>query len=118
MEFLLAFNQPTEVYELHADPVRGPQALQAWKHYMDAVAAAGVMRGGQRLAPPSTATTVRIRDGQRQVQDGPYADTRELLGGYIVIDVPSLDDALQWAARSPSTLTGSTEVRPLMTMAM
>ena len=55
-----------------------------------------------------------IRDGKRQVQDGPYADTKELLGGYLIIDVPTLDDALLWAERSPSSLSGSTEVRPVL----
>lgn len=115
MEYVLTFNQPAAVYEIHADPVKGPQSLQAWKTYMDAVVAAGVMRGGNRLSPMS-ATTVRVRDGRRQVQDGPFAETKDLLGGYIVIDVPTLDDALEWAARSPSSLTGNTEVRPVMTM--
>jgi hypothetical protein len=114
MEFVLTFQQPVAQLELHEDPVRGPVALEAWKHYMDALGAAGVMRGGARLAPPWTATTVRLRGEQRQVQDGPFADTHELLAGFIVIDVPSLDEALQWAARSPSSATGSTEVRPVM----
>jgi hypothetical protein len=113
MEFVLTFHQSPAVYELHADPVKGPAALEAWKHYMQAVAAAGVMRGGNRLDAFS-ATSVRVRDGQRQVQDGPFAESKELLGGYIVIDVPSLDEALRWAERSPSSLLGSTEVRPVM----
>jgi hypothetical protein len=83
--------------------------------YMGELAAAGVMRGGNRLAPPWTATTVRSRGGQRMVQDGPFADTKELAAGYIVIEVASLDEALRWAEKSPSTSTGSTEVRPVAT---
>ncbi len=117
MEFMLSFNQPAEVYEEQNDPVTGPKSIQAWMQYMGAMGAAGVMRSGNRLAPPHTASTVRIRDGQRVVQDGPFADTRELVGGYVIIDVPSIDEALQWAARSPSSLTGSTEVRPVAVMA-
>ncbi len=117
MEFMLSFNQPAEVYEEQNDPVNGPKSIQSWMQYMGAMGAAGVMRGGNRLAPPHTASTVRIRDGQRVVQDGPFADTRELVGGYVIIDVPSIDEALQWAARSPSSLTGSTEVRPVAVMA-
>ncbi len=113
MEYVLMFNQPVEVIEMHQDPVKGPPALAVWKTYMGELVAAGVMRGGNRLAPPWTASTVRIRDGKRQIQDGPFADTKELAAGYIVIDVPSLDDALQWAQRSPSAATGSTEVRPV-----
>jgi hypothetical protein len=115
MEFVLTFQQPVSIYEQHADPKLGPPAMMAWKAYMDAVAAAGVMRGGNRL-DPFALTSVRVRDGKRQVQDGPFAESKELLGGYIVIDVPSLDEALRWAERSPSSLYGSTEVRPVMSM--
>lgn len=115
MEYLLTFNQPAAIHETYADPVKGPPEMAAWKAYMDAAVAAGVMRGGSRLAPFS-ATTVRVREGKRQVQDGPFAEAKDLLGGYIVIDVPTLDDALEWAARSPSARHGNTEVRPVMTM--
>lgn len=114
MEFVLTFNQPLAEIERHEDPVAGPVALAPWKVYMDDLAAAGVMRGGARLSPPWTATTVRMHDGVRHVQDGPFADTKELAAGFIVIDVPSLDEALAWAARSPSSVTGCTEVRPVM----
>jgi hypothetical protein len=62
------------------------------------------------------ATTVRIRDGRRQVEDGPFADTKEQLGGYFVIEVPDLDTALDWAAKAPSALTASVEVRPVLPM--
>ena len=69
---------------------------------------------GHGLQLPHTATTLRQRDGQRQVQDGPFADSKEQLGGYFVIDVPRLDDALEWAARCPTAATGAVEVRPVM----
>ena len=115
MEFVLTFQQSAAVYERNMDPVHGPAALLPWKQYMDAVAAAGVMRGGNRL-DPFALTSVRVRDGKRQVQDGPFADSKEMLGGYIVIDVPSLDEALHWAERSPSSLVGCTEVRPVLAM--
>jgi hypothetical protein len=113
MEYVLTFNQPISEVELHEDPVKGPIAMAPWMAYMTELSAAGVMRGGNRLAPPWTASTVRLRDGQRVIHDGPFAETRELASGYVVIDVPSLDDALEWAARSPSSQTGSTEVRPV-----
>lgn len=109
MEFVLTFNQPLAIYEINADPVTAPAGLQPWRLFMEAMKAEGVLRGGNRLNV-FDATTVRVRDGQRQVQDGPYADTKDLLGGYVVIDVPSLDEALKWAARSPSSLYGSTGV--------
>ena len=113
MEFVLTFNQPLDVIERHEDPQLGPPLLEPWKAYMSEMHAAGVMRGGNRLAPPWTASTVRLRHGERVVQDGPFADTKELAAGYVVIEVPSLDEALQWAAKSPSSATGSTEVRPV-----
>lgn len=114
MEFVLTFNQPLAEIERQQDPSSTAAALEPWKAYMADMAGAGVLRGGNRLAPPWTATTVRLRDGARVVQDGPFADTKELAAGYVVIDVPSLDEALKWAERSPSTATGSTEVRPVI----
>ena len=83
----------------------------AWQAYADALRHAGVMAGGKGLESPSTATTVRFRDGERTVQDGPYADTKEQLGGFFIVDVPDLDAALEWAARCPVNLGGAVEVR-------
>ena len=67
-----------------------------------------------RTTPEHTATTLRVRDGQRLLQDGPFADTKEQLGGYFVIDVPNLDAALGWAQRCPAVEFGAVEVRPLL----
>lgn len=88
--------------------------LGAYRTYMQAMADAGVLKQGNRLQPSATATTVRIRDGKAQVLDGPYAETREQLGGFHWIEVPDLDAALAWAARSPTALHGIVEVRPVM----
>jgi hypothetical protein len=74
------------------------------------------MVGGSGLQPPAVATTVRQRDGKRQVQDGPYAETKEQLGGYFEIEVADLDTALDWAARCPAAATGAVEVRPNLVM--
>ena len=71
------------------------------------------IKGGHALQPTSAATTVRIRDGKRLTTDGPFAETKEQLGGYYLIDVPNLDDAVHWAARCPAAMGGSIEVRPL-----
>ena len=92
MEFVLTFIQPAAEYEKYSSAEHGIANLQAWKLYMEAMGAQGVLRGGNRLVP-SGATTVRVRNGERQVQDGPFADSKDLLGGYVVIDVPSLDEA-------------------------
>ena len=117
MQFMLTFTQPTEEFAKAADPAQAGSYFGAWKAYIGAMAQAGVIVNGHGLMPPQTATMVRLRDGKRQVQDGPYADTKEHLGGYFVIEVPSLDDALEWAARSPNASSGSTEVRPVLVMA-
>jgi len=88
----------------------------AYRAYTKALMDAGVMVGGAGLQPPPLATTVRLRDGKRQVQDGPFADTKEQLGGFYLIEVPGLDQALDWAARCPSAASGSVEVRPNLSM--
>jgi hypothetical protein len=76
--------------------------------------AAGVVRGGEGLQPTATATTVRVRDGERLLTDGPFAETREALGGFYLIDVEDLDAAVAWAAKVPGAAWGSVEVRPVM----
>ncbi|MEL7215235.1 MAG: YciI family protein [Pseudomonadota bacterium] len=92
------------------------EEMQAWGAYFEAMGAAGILRGGEQLFPSFNATTVRIRDGVRQVQDGPFADTREKLGGFGIIEVEDLDTALDWAAKCPCALDGSVEVRPIVVM--
>lgn len=84
----------------------------AWPLYTKALKDAGVFLGGAGLQPPETATRLAIRDGKRHVQDGPYADTKEQLGGFYMINVPHLDAALDWAARIPHADGRVLEVRP------
>jgi hypothetical protein len=85
--------------------------------YTEALQKAGVIVGGDRLQPTATATTVRVDEGKTRVLNGPYAETKEQLGGYYMIDVPDLDAALSWAARCPAASHGTVEVRPLWSMA-
>jgi hypothetical protein len=87
--------------------------LGAYKAYMEAMTETGVLRSSAGLQPTSSATTVRVTDGKTQVLDGPYADTKEQLGGFHIIEAPDLDAAIAWAARSPTALHGVVEVRPL-----
>ena len=75
---------------------------------------AGVFVDGDGLQPVATATTVRVRDGERLLTDGPYAETKEQLGGFYMLECKDLDEALSWAARIPEAKTGSIEVRPVM----
>jgi hypothetical protein len=74
---------------------------------------AGVVKGGNELQPVDTATTVRLRDGQMTVVDGPYAEVKEALGGYFLFDCASIEEAIEWAARIPAAETGAVEVRPV-----
>jgi len=89
------------------------QWLGAYKAYMEAMTKAGVLRSSSGLKPTSSATTVRMVNDKPQVLDGPYADTKEQLGGFHIIDVADLDAAISWAARSPTAMHGVVEVRPL-----
>jgi hypothetical protein len=88
-------------------------AMAAGRAYGEALQAAGVFVAGAGLESPQKATTVRLRDGKRQVHDGPFAETKEFLGGFGIIDVPDLETALDWAARHPAAAFAAIEVRPL-----
>ena len=88
--------------------------LGAYRAYLEAMTTAGVLKTSSGLHPTSSATTVRIVNEKPQVLDGPYADTKEQLGGFHIIEVPDLDAAISWATRSPTALHGIVEVRPVM----
>jgi hypothetical protein len=110
MKYALLVHQSQEEFERRKDP-----ALQAaGRAYGEALQAAGVFIGGAGLESPQAATTVKVRDGKRRVQDGPYAETKEFLAGFAIIDVPNLDEALEWAARHPASGFAEVEVRPLL----
>jgi hypothetical protein len=87
------------------------QGMAAYMAYTEALQEAGVYQGSNRLAPSSSATTVRLANGKPQVLDGPYVDSKEQLGGYYIIDVPDLDSAISWASRCPAVGHGVVEVR-------
>jgi hypothetical protein len=88
----------------------------AWRAYFKALVDAGAYVNGSPLQPVTTGATVRLKNGKRHVQDGPYAETKEQLGGFVILELPSLDAALDWAARCPAAATGAVEVRPLAPM--
>ncbi len=93
------------------------QWLGAYGAYIEAMVQAGVLRSSTGLQPTTAATTVRFAGEKAQVLDGPYADTKEQLGGFHLIEVPDLDAAIAWAARSPTAQHGVVEVRPLLDLA-
>jgi hypothetical protein len=86
--------------------------MRRWDEYSAALQAAGVATGGDRLAPTATARSVRARGGGPLVTDGPFAETREQLCGYIALETDTIEEALAWAERCPAALHGTVEVRP------
>jgi hypothetical protein len=115
MKYMLLIYR-NEADMLAASKAQVEQMTGAYTAYTEAMRKAGVIVGGDRLQPVSAATTVRVADGKTKVLDGPYAETKEQLGGYYLIDVPDLDAALSWAARCPGASHGTIEVRPLWVM--
>jgi hypothetical protein len=115
MQYLLLI-YGNEAGMLAASKEQTSQMMAAYGAYTEAMKKAGVIVGGERLKPTSTATTVRVAKGKTEVLNGPYAETKEQLGGYFMIDVPDLDSALSWAARCPGANHGTIEVRPIWTM--
>jgi hypothetical protein len=89
------------------------KGYQAYMDYTQELIAAGALESGSELKPISTATTVRVTHGKTVMTDGPYAETKEQLGGYYIINVATLDEALKWAAKCPGASHGAVEVRPL-----
>ena len=103
---------------IYYDPAQVPQSGASMNAaYFDLnrrAVEAGVLVAGDALHPPATATTLRVRGGRTETMDGPFADTKEQLGGYYIFDCPDLDAALAWAAQIPSAQVGAVEVRPLI----
>jgi hypothetical protein len=97
-------------------PAEQEQGAAAYRAYSEALKTAGVLAGSNRLQPTAAATTVRIENGKSRVLNGPFADSKEQLGGYYLINVPDLDSALSWAARCPGASHGTVEVRPIWSM--
>ena len=115
MQYLLALYSDETGWD-KMTPEQQQQGGAAYMAYTQALTAAGVFRGSNRLRPTSTATTLRTTNGKTQVLDGPYADSKEQLGGYYLIDVPDLDAALSWAGKCPGVGHGVVEVRAVWPM--
>ncbi|MDO9396615.1 MAG: YciI family protein, partial [Herbiconiux sp.] len=94
MQFLILATEDDAAFNARDDAALSGPYWDSWMGYIAALTESGVLVGAGGLQPPWTATTLQLRDGRRQVQDGPYADTKEQLGGYFVVDVPDLDAAL------------------------
>lgn len=114
MHYMLLFNETASERTKRDDPAQAEAYWGAWTAYMGAIAQSGAMVSGNGLQPPEVGTTIRVENGKRHVVDGPFADTKEMLGGYVILDVADLDGALEWAARAPCVSAGSVEIRPVL----
>lgn len=114
MHYMLLFNETSAEMAKRRDPAEADAYWGGWSAYMGAIARSGGMISGNGLQPPELGTTIRIADGRCQVADGPFADTKEMLGGYVVLEVADLDAAIEWASRAPCASAGSVEIRPVL----
>jgi len=112
MQFALLIYESPEAFAARKSDGTDPY-IGAWRAYHKSLVESGTYLAGDPLEVPETGTTVRLKEGKRRVQDGPFADTKEQLGGFIILDLPSIDAALDWAARCPAASAGVVEVRPL-----
>ncbi len=110
---LLIYNDPS-AWDSMSEAEQG-QLYGAYGTFTEELQASGKYVGGDALQGLETATSVRVRDGQTLTTDGPFAETKEVLGGYYLIDVDTLDEALTWAAKLPGSWYGTVEVRPVVT---
>jgi hypothetical protein len=113
MKYLLTIYGDESRFE-QASPEEMKATLAAYGAFGEEIEKAGVHLGGEGLQPSSTATTVSVRDGEKVVTDGPFAETKEQLGGFYLLECKDLDEAVEWAAKIPGAQSGSVEVRPVM----
>ena len=113
MQYLLLIYQNQAEYG-KIDAATSKKMLEEYGAFTQSIIQSGNFKGGDRLQPTTTATTVRVRDGKILTTDGPFAETREQLGGYYLIEAKDLNDAIQVAARIPGARHGAVEVRPVM----
>ena len=103
-----------ETQYAHATPEDGARMMKAYDEYTEALRASGLFEAGEGLQGTNTATTVRVHNGELSTTDGPFAETKEQLGGFYILNCKDLDEAIEWAAKIPGARGGSIEVRPVM----
>jgi hypothetical protein len=110
---LLAYETPGDFALRRAEKKAYDAYMGEWFAYSEAMTKAGVIRGGAALKAPETATFVSMQGGKRRVEDGPFADAKEQLGGYFIIEAANLDEAARWAAKCPAAKSGRVDVRAI-----
>ena len=113
MKYLLSIYMDESGWD-NVTPEEAKQTMDAYEAFGREVHGKGIYLAGEGLQPTSTATTVQVRDGERLVTDGPFAETKEQLGGFYLLECENLDEAIEWAAKIPGAQGGSIEVRPVM----
>ncbi len=111
---LLIYTSEAEDMRRASDPASGAAVMAEYQAFTEALTASGKFSAGEALQPTSTAKTVRVRDAIIEATDGPFAGTKEQLGGFYLVDADSIDEAIVWAARIPGAKWGSIEVRPVI----
>jgi len=113
MRYLLLLYEPERPTDAEIPPEQLQQQLAAYAAFTADVKSRGLFQAGEALEPASTATTVRVRDGKTITTDGPFAETKEILGGFYLLECRDLDEASELAARIPAATRGSIEIRPI-----
>ena len=114
MQYAIIVYETEQDFRDRNDPGKPHINMSAYISYSQALDAGGVARGGAGLQPPGTATVVKIKDGKKFVQDGPFSNSKEQIGGFFLIEAKDLDEALAWAAKCPAARGAGVEVRPLL----
>ncbi len=110
----LALIYEDETKMMSATPEEMGAVMEAYTKYDHEITESGAKLAGEALQPTATATTVRVKDGQTVTTDGPFAETKEQLGGFYMVEAKDLDEAIAWAAKIPGADSGSIEVRPIL----
>jgi hypothetical protein len=113
MQYVLLIYGDQNGWESMSEAERS-RSFQAYVAFTEELQSSGAMKGGDALQPTQAATTVRVRNDETLTTDGPFAETKEQLGGFYIVDAASLDEAIEWAAKIPGARYGSVEVRPVM----
>ncbi|MGI9372448.1 MAG: YciI family protein [Hyphomicrobiales bacterium] len=113
MQYMLLIYHPEGTELAYGTPEFGAM-MEGYRDFTNAVMGAGKMKSGDPLEPVSTATTVRVRNGNTETTDGPFAETKEQLGGFYILDCENLDEAIEYAKKIPTAAWGSIEIRPVM----
>ena len=112
MQYLLLIYGPEPTEQPSPEAIAAE--MEAYNAFTEHIRARGAMKGGEALQPTATATTVQVRDGKTVTTDGPFAETKEVLGGYYLVEAADLDEAIGYAAMIPGAKRGSIEVRPIV----